>query len=94
MDLHRDSALVFFDPLVAVVSAGAFDLVRRTLEMQRSMEGFVRETGTAGLPEASVRIGIHTGEVIVGNTETKSGLRLMNRGAPCKSCGSDSAHST
>jgi hypothetical protein len=47
-----DSALVFLDHLVPDVSAGAFDLVRRILEMQRSMEGFVQETGTAGLPEA------------------------------------------
>jgi adenylate cyclase len=72
VDFYGDSILVFFDSLEADVSARAFDAVQCALEMQQDMDGFIKENTAAGLPEVTMGIGIHTGEVIVGNIGTES----------------------
>ncbi|HMK33653.1 MAG TPA: adenylate/guanylate cyclase domain-containing protein [Desulfomonilaceae bacterium] len=72
VDFYGDSVLVFFDGLEADVGARAFDAVHCALEMQRDMDGYVKENIAAGLPEVTMGIGIHTGEVIVGNIGTES----------------------
>jgi adenylate cyclase len=72
VDFYGDSILVFFNGLEADISGRAFDAVRCALEMQEDMDGFIRENIAAGLPEVAMGIGIHTGEVIVGNIGTES----------------------
>jgi adenylate cyclase len=72
VDFYGDSILVFFNGLEADVSARAFDAIRCALEMQEDMAGFIKENIAVGLPEVTMGIGIHTGEVIVGNIGTES----------------------
>jgi class 3 adenylate cyclase len=72
VDFYGDSILVFFDGLEADVSTRAFNAVQCALEMQNAMNAFIQENLATGLPEVTMGIGIHTGEVIVGNIGTES----------------------
>lgn len=74
VDFYGDSILVFFDGLAVDVVDRAADAIKCAMEMQNEEEGFVREMRAEGLPEIRMGIGIHTGEVIVGNigTETRA----------------------
>ncbi len=72
VDFYGDSILVFFDGAETEVSARALDAVQCALEMQQDMKGFIDENLASGLPEASMGIGVNTGEVIVGNIGAES----------------------
>jgi len=74
VDFYGDSVLVFFNGVESDVAARAVDAVKCGLEMQQELEGFVRDNLAAGLPAVAMGIGIHTGEVVVGNigTETRA----------------------
>jgi len=74
VDFYGDSVLVFFNGAETNVAARAVDAVKCALEMQRELEGFVRDNLANGLPSVAMGIGIHTGEVVVGNigTETRA----------------------
>ena len=74
VDFYGDSILVFFDGVDSDVAQRAVDAVSCALEMQRRLEGFVEENIARGLPVLAMGIGVHTGEVIVGNigTETRA----------------------
>lgn len=72
VDFYGDSILVFFDGVTSDVPKRAMDAVNCALEMQKAMEGFVSENVRLGLPPITMGIGIHTGEVIVGNIGTES----------------------
>ncbi len=72
VDFFGDSILVFFDGLEADVSARALDAILCGLEMQEAVGGFLEENRDAGLPPLTMGIGIHTGEVIVGNIGAES----------------------
>lgn len=72
VDFYGDSILVFFDGMDASVPKRAMDAVNCALEMQDAMKGFLEENISLGLPPVTMGIGIHTGEVIVGNIGTDS----------------------
>ncbi len=72
VDFYGDSILVFFNGLEADVDARALDALRCALEMQKECEKFVTENVRQGLPVLGMGIGIHSGEVIVGNIGTES----------------------
>lgn len=74
VDFYGDSILVFFNGVESDVPLRALDAVHCALEMQEEMKNFVRENVELGFPEFTMGIGIHTGEVIVGNigTETRA----------------------
>jgi len=78
VDFYGDSMLVFFNGLHADVKERAADAVKCALEMQREQEDFTDRVVDEGLPELKMGIGIHTGEVIVGNigaeTRAKYGI--------------------
>ena len=72
VDFYGDAVLVFFNGMQGDVKSRAADAVKCALEMQREQEGFAGENIVDGLPELQMGIGIHTGEVIVGNIGTES----------------------
>ena len=74
VDFYGDSILVFFNGMESDIALNAFGAVKCALEMQQAHEGFVKENVARGLPVVGMGIGIHTGEVIVGNigTETRA----------------------
>ncbi|MFH1117857.1 MAG: adenylate/guanylate cyclase domain-containing protein [Pseudomonadota bacterium] len=74
VDFYGDSILVFFNGVESDVPLRAVDAVHCALEMQHEMKSFIKESVGLGLPEFTMGIGIHTGEVIVGNigTETRA----------------------
>ena len=74
VDFYGDSILVFFNGSAEDIPKRALDAVQCALEMQAELVGFLQENLLRGLPEVSMGIGIHTGEVIVGNigTETRA----------------------
>ncbi|MEW6530933.1 MAG: adenylate/guanylate cyclase domain-containing protein [Thermodesulfobacteriota bacterium] len=70
VDFYGDSILTFFDGMEADVSTRAAAAVKCALDMQITHETFRSEDEFQGLPELRVGIGIHTGEVVVGNIGT------------------------
>ncbi len=70
IDFYGDSVLVLFDGVPKDVDVRAADAVRCAVEMQREHQDFLQEIREEGLPELHMGIGIHTGEVIVGNIGT------------------------
>jgi len=74
VDFYGDSILVFFNGVETDVQQRAADAVNCALEMQRELQMFVKETASEDWPELTMGVGIHTGEVIVGNigTETRA----------------------
>jgi len=72
VDFYGDSILVFFNGVETDIPGRASDAVKCALEMQQALEGFKKDNLARGLPEVEMGIGIHTGEVIVGNIGTES----------------------
>ena len=72
VDFYGDSVLVFFNGLEADVPSRAMDAVKCALEMQHEMRAFNKEKPSAKLPVLEMGIGVHTGDVIVGNIGTES----------------------
>ncbi len=82
VDFYGDSILVFFNGTDSDTDVRAVAAVKCALEMQQEMEGFQRENTALGLPELEMGIGIHTGEVIVGNIGTESRAKYGIVGSP------------
>ncbi|MEW6347983.1 MAG: adenylate/guanylate cyclase domain-containing protein [Thermodesulfobacteriota bacterium] len=78
VDFYGDAILVLFNGFEANVSARALDAVHCAVDMQARMVELERENLQAGLPAVRMGVGIHTGEVIVGNigaeTRAKYGI--------------------
>lgn len=72
VDFYGDSILVFFNGSQQEVATRALDAVRCALEMQREHHSFIKENESEGLPLVMMGIGVHTGEVVVGNIGTES----------------------
>lgn len=72
VDFYGDSILVFFNGVESDIPGRAFDAVTCALEMQEVLEELVANNTAKGFPELTMGIGIHTGEVIVGNIGTES----------------------
>jgi len=67
VDFHGDSILVFFNGIEPDVGVGAANAVKCATEMQHELASVSEQNLRDGLPAVSMGIGIHTGEVIVGN---------------------------
>lgn len=72
VDFYGDGVLVFFDPHEGPVKPAAAQAVNCSLEMQRIMVRFNRELTQQGLPELQTGVGVHTGQVVVGNIGSSS----------------------
>ncbi len=72
VDFYGDSVLVFFNGLDGRLSERASDAVRCAVEMQRQLALVSKENEQEGLPPLEMGIGIHTGEVVVGNIGSES----------------------
>jgi adenylate cyclase len=72
VDFYGDSILVFFNGDETQTKERAMDAIKCAFDMQSAFKGFVAENQDQGLPTVAMGIGIHTGEVIVGNIGTES----------------------
>jgi adenylate cyclase len=67
VDFYGDSVLAFFNGMDSDVPARAADAVNCALEMQRECAKAAQQNFMEGLPSFAMGVGIHTGEVVVGN---------------------------
>lgn len=74
VDFFGDSVLAFFDPLERPLREAVARAVRCAFEMQDAMGPFNERNLKEGLPELQMGVGVHAGEVIVGNigSETRA----------------------
>jgi class 3 adenylate cyclase len=72
VDFFGDSVLVFFDPFDGPLQPVVLRAVQCGLAMQAEMEGFSKEMAADRLPLFEMGIGIHAGEVVVGNIGSES----------------------
>ncbi|MFC1835241.1 adenylate/guanylate cyclase domain-containing protein [Thermodesulfobacteriota bacterium] len=74
VDFVGDSVLAFFNGLDREVSDRAYDAAKCAAEILAAVDQTSEENLGLGLPQISVGIGIHTGEVVVGNigSETRA----------------------
>ncbi len=75
VDFFGDSVLAFFDPLEAPVQQAALRGLKRAVEMQEAMAPLNEANQSVGLPVPRVGVGIHGGEVIVGNIGSESRVK-------------------
>jgi adenylate cyclase len=78
VDFLGDEILAFFDPLEEPLTQTVQEAYFCALEMQAAMTGVNAEAGRLSLPTLEMGIGLHAGEVVVGNigseTRTKYGI--------------------
>jgi adenylate cyclase len=67
VDFFGDAILAFFDPLDATLSHTMRRALRCSLEMQQAMSKVNVSDGTMAVPPLNLGIGLHAGEVVVGN---------------------------
>ncbi len=72
VDFYGDSILVFFNGSRAEVDRRALDAIKCGLEMQRDLKVFNEQNRATNAPQLVMAIGVHTGEVVVGNIGTES----------------------
>ena len=78
VDFLGDALLVFFEPLQSDVALSAHSAFHCASEMQKDLSQHNMENRTLALPELQMGIGLHVGEVVVGNigsaTRAKYGI--------------------
>jgi class 3 adenylate cyclase len=67
VDFYGDAILVFFDPLDEPTSDTVWRAVNCAFDMQSKMPEVNRELKKQDLPDLAMGIGIHAGQVVVGN---------------------------
>lgn len=74
VDFFGDSVLAFFDPLDGPLQEAVMRALACGIEMQDAMGPFNERNLEEGLPELQMGVGVHAGEVIVGNigSETRA----------------------
>jgi class 3 adenylate cyclase len=72
VDFFGDAVLVFFDPFESPVKPMVLQAVRCGLAMEKEMVRFNREMEEENLPTFQMGIGVHAGEVVVGNIGSES----------------------
>lgn len=82
VDFYGDSVLVFFNGVDSAVHERAGDAVTCALTMQEKLAQLSAENVEHGLPELRMGIGIHTGEVVVGNIGSETRAKYGIVGSP------------
>jgi len=82
VDFFGDALLVFFDPLDGPVEPVVLKAVECALAMQNEMDSFNTWNRQEGLPELQMRIGVNSGEVVVGNIGSESLAKYGIVGSP------------
>jgi class 3 adenylate cyclase len=67
VDFYGDAILVFFDPLDEPTSDTVLRAVHCAFDMQSKMPAVNRELKKQNFPDLAMGIGIHAGQVVVGN---------------------------
>lgn len=67
VDFFGDALLVFFDPLDGPVKPSVQRSLGCAIEMQQELQRFNEQDRAETFPELRMGIGLHTGEVVVGN---------------------------
>ncbi len=67
VDFYGDSILVFFNEIEPDIRVAAINAIKCAIDMQRELESVSEQNMHDGLPALSMGIGIHSGEVVVGN---------------------------
>lgn len=81
VDFVGDGLLVFFDPVGQSIQQVALRAACCSLEMQAAIEQLNRSLGKEGLPAVTMGVGIHTGQVVVGNIGSQSRVKYGIVGA-------------
>ncbi|MEJ5376642.1 MAG: adenylate/guanylate cyclase domain-containing protein [bacterium] len=82
VDFLGDSVLAFFDPLDGPLHEAVKRAVLCGFEMQEAMGPLNEHNLRDGLPELSMGVGIHAGEVIVGNIGSEARAKYGIVGSP------------
>lgn len=82
VDFFGDGILAFFDPLDGPVEPSARHAAACAVEMQKAMTALNRDASRLGLPELHMGIGLHAGEVVVGNIGSEARAKYGIVGAP------------
>jgi class 3 adenylate cyclase len=82
VDFFGDALLVFFDPLDKPIEPIAGEALRCAFEMQEEIARFNEESRKAGQPRLDMGIGVHSGEVVVGNIGSDTRAKYGIVGAP------------
>jgi adenylate cyclase len=82
VDFYGDAILVFFNGTDKDVSERALDAVKCALAIQGQADEVSEQNEAEGLPALHVGIGIHTGEVVVGNIGSESRAKYGIVGSP------------
>ena len=72
VDFSGDAILAFFDPLEEPLPQALQQAYHCALNMQAAMPEVNAEVGSLGLPTLEMGVGLHTGEVVVGNIGSES----------------------
>lgn len=74
VDFYGDSILVFFDGTIGDIEVRAADAVKCAVDMQTELLDMSMQDYENRLPQLTMGIGVHTGEVVVGNigSETRA----------------------
>jgi adenylate cyclase len=82
VDFFGDAVLVFFDPFDEPVKPMIKKAVQCAFKMQDGMTAFNREMISENLPSLQMGIGIHAGEVVVGNIGSETRAKYGIVGSP------------
>jgi len=81
-DFLGDAILAFFDPLEGPLSQAVQQAYRCALEMQVAMAEVNAGAASLGLPTLEMGVGLHAGEVVVGNIGSETRTKYGIVGAP------------
>jgi class 3 adenylate cyclase len=82
VDFFGDALLVFFDPLDGPIVPAVDKCLSCAMGMQHEIHRFNAESIGTGMPELEMGIGIHAGEVVVGNIGSRTRAKYGIVGAP------------
>jgi adenylate cyclase len=82
VDFYGDALLAFFDPLGGTLVPSAQRAIQCGLKMQDILLALNLENESRGLPRLGMGVGIHCGEVVVGNIGSEARAKYGIVGAP------------
>lgn len=82
MDFFGDAILAFFDPFEGPLQPALDQALQCGLEMREGMGSFNQAAREEGFPELDIGIGIHAGEVVVGNIGSETRAKYGIVGSP------------